>query len=135
MRPYYSTAGSGWLGLVAPALLQDEAPWLRLGGAAAAAILSAFTFAGWQNSNETEVYTFATFSIAAISWLCLRWRDVRATARAPHILLLIVYIAALSVGNHLLALLAGPAVSLFMLHTLRKPPAAETSERHLDCAE
>jgi len=31
-------------------------------------------------------------------------------SRAPHILLLIVYVAALSIGNHLLALLVGPAV-------------------------
>src|SRR5258708_13778234 len=131
----FTAAGAGCLFLVAHRLLQDEARWLRLGGAAAAAILSAFTFTGWQNSNETEVYTFATFSIAAICWLCLRWRDVRATARAPHILLLIVYIAALSVGNHLLALLAGPAVSLFMLHTLRTLPAAELSERQMEWAE
>jgi len=135
MSACFSAAGAGCLFLVAHRLLQDEAPWLRLGGAAAAAILSAFTFTGWQNSNETEVYTFATFSIAAICWLCLRWRDVRATARAPHILLLIVYIAALSVGNHLLALLAGPAVSLFMLHTLRTQPAAEPSERQMEWAE
>jgi len=135
MSACFSAAGAGCLFLVAHRLLQDEAPWLRLGGAAAAAILSAFTFTGWQNSNETEVYTFATFSIAAICWLCLRWRDVRATARAPHILLLIIYIAALSVGNHLLALLAGPAVSLFMLHTLRTLPAAEPADRQMEWAE
>ncbi len=135
MSACFSAAGAGCLFLVAHRLLQDEAPWLRLGGAAAAAILSAFTFTGWQNSNETEVYTFATFSIAAICWLCLRWRDVRATARAPHILLLVMYIAALSVGNHLLALLAGPAVSLFMLHTLRTLPAAEPADRQMEWAE
>ena len=135
MSACFSAAGAGCLFLVAHRLLQGEAAWLRLGGAAAAAILSAFTFTGWQNSNETEVYTFATFSIAAICWLCLRWRDVRATARAPHILLVIIYIAALSVGNHLLALLAGPAVSLFMLHTLRTQPAAEPSDRRMEWAE
>src|SRR5919198_1454303 len=118
---------SGCLFLVAQRLLVGEAGWLRLGGAASAALLSAFTFTGWQNSNETEVYTLATFSIAAICWLCVRWRDVRASERsahrAPHILLLVVYIAALSVGNHLLALLVGPAVSLFIAHTLRASPA------------
>jgi hypothetical protein len=135
MSACFSAAGAGCLFLVAHRLLQGEPAWLRLGGAAAAAILSAFTFTGWQNSNETEVYTFATFSIAAICWLCLRWRDVRATARAPHILLVIIYIAALSVGNHLLALLAGPAVSLFMLYTLRTQPAAEPSDRRMEWAE
>ena len=130
-----SAAGAGCLFLVAHRLLAGEERWLRIGGAAAAAILSEFTFTGWQNSNETEVYTFATFSIAAICWLCLRWRDVRGTARAPHILLLIVYIAALSIGNHLLALLVGPAVSLFIAHTLRALPAADPDERQMEWAE
>ena len=135
MSACFSAAGAGCLFLVAHRLLAGEERWLRIGGAAAAAILSAFTFTGWQNSNETEVYTFATFSIAAICWLCLRWRDVRGTARAPHILLLIAYIAALSIGNHLLALLVGPAVSLFIAHTLRALPAADPEEQQMEWAE
>jgi len=137
MSACFSAAGAGCLFLVAHRLLVGEVGWVRTGGAAAAAILSAFTFTGWQNSNETEVYTVATFSIAAICWLCIRWRDVRENerARAPHILLLIVYIAALSIGNHLLALLVGPAVSLFIAHTLRARPASDADERHVEWAE
>jgi len=135
MSACFSAAGAGCLFLVAHRLLADEDRILRVGGAAAAAILSAFAFTEWQNSNETEVYTFATFSIAAICWLCVRWRDVRGTARAPHILLLIVYIAALSIGNHLLALLVGPAVSVFIAHTLHTRPAADPDERNVEWAE
>ena len=135
MSACFSASGAGCLFLVAHRLLADEARWLRLGGATAAALLSAFPFTHWQNSNETEVYAVATFSIAAIAWLIVRWRDLRATPRAPHILLLIVYIAALSIGNHLLALLVGPAVSLFMLHTLRALPAADPAERGMEWAE
>jgi len=135
MSACFSAAGAGCLFLVAYRLLADEDRILRVGGAAAAAILSAFAFTEWQNSNETEVYTFATFSIAAICWLCLRWRDVRGTARAPHILLLIVYIAALSIGNHLLALLVGPAVSVFIAYTLHTRPAADPGERKIEWAE
>jgi len=135
MSACFSAAGAGCLFLVAQRFLADEDRILRVGGAAAAAILSAFAFTEWQNSNETEVYTFATFSIAAICWLCLRWRDVRGTARAPHILLLIVYIAALSIGNHLLALLVGPAVSLFIAYTLHTRPAADPDERKVEWAE
>ena len=135
MSACFSAAGAGCLFLVAQRLLAGEVRWLRTGGAAAAAILSAFTFTGWQNSNETEVYTVATFSIAAICWLCVRWRDVRGTARAPHILLLIVYVAALSIGNHLLALLVGPAVSLFIAFTLRAAPALDRDERRMEWAE
>lgn len=135
MSACFSAAGAGCLFLVAHRLLVGEAGWLRIGGAAAAAILSAFTFTGWQNSNETEVYTVATFSIAAICWLCLRWRDVRGTPRATHILLLVVYIAALSIGNHLLALLVGPAVLVFIAHTLRTTPSADTAARDIEWAE
>jgi hypothetical protein len=135
MSACFSAAGAGCLFLVAHRLLLDEVPWLRIGGAAAAAILSAFTFTNWQNSNETEVYTVATFSVAAICWLCLRWRDVRGTPEAPHMLLLVVYIAALSIGNHLLALLVGPAVSLFLVHTLLARPAADPAERRMEWAE
>ncbi len=135
MSACFSAAGAGCLFLVAHRLLADEDRILRVGGAAAAAILSAYAFTEWQNSNETEVYTFATFSIAAICWLCLRWRDVRGTARAPHILLLIVYIAALSIGNHLLALLVGPAVSVFIAYTLHTRPAVDPDERRVEWAE
>ena len=135
MSACFSAAGAGCLFLVAHRLLVGEVPWLRIGGAAAAALLSAFSFTNWQNSNETEVYTVATFSIAAICWLCLRWRDVRGTPEAPHLLLLVVYIAALSIGNHLLALLVGPAVSLFIVYTLRAQPAADPAERRMEWAE
>jgi len=135
MSACFSAAGAGCLFLVAHRLLIGEVPWLRIGGAAAAALFSAFSFTNWQNSNETEVYTVATFSIAAICWLCLRWRDVRGTPEAPHLQLLIVYVAALSIGNHLLALLVGPAVSLFIVHTLRAQPAADPAEGRMEWAE
>ena len=135
MSACFSAAGAGCFFLVAHRLLAGEEARLRIGGAAAAAVLSAFTFTGWQNSNETEVYTVATFSIAAICWLCLRWRDSRGTTRAPHHLLLIVYLAALSIGNHLLTLLVGPAVSLFIFVTLRAAPAADPAERRVELSE
>jgi hypothetical protein len=135
MSACFSAAGAGCLFLVAHRLLAGEDALRRVGGAAAAAVLSAFTFTGWQNSNETEVYTVATFSIAAICWLCLLWRDARGTVRAPHYLLLIVYLAALSIGNHLLTLLVGPAVSLFVFVTLRAAPASDPGERRVEWAE
>ena len=135
MSACFSAAGAGCFFLVAYRLLAGEEPLRRSGGAAAAAVISAFTFTMWQNSNETEVYTLATFSIAAICWLCLRWRDVRGTARAPHYLLLIVYLGALSIGNHLLALLVGPAVSVFMLITLHGAPALDPAERRVEWSE
>ena len=110
-------------------------PWLAPGGAAAAALLGAFTFTNWQNSNETEVYTVATCTIAAMSWLAHVWRRERGTDRAPRVLLLIVYLAGISIGNHLLALLAGPAVAMFMAATLRHDPAADPVQRRLEWSQ
>ena len=135
MSACFSAAGAGFLFLVAERVLAGHDRLVRFGGAAAAAILSAFVFTGWQNSNETEVYTVATFSVAAIAWLTVRWRDVRGTPRATHLLLLIIYIAALSIGNHLLALLAGPSVSLFIFYTLRTVPSPDPDERRIEWSE
>jgi hypothetical protein len=135
-----SAAGAGFFFLVTHesirALTADlELPTarvLRLGGAAAAAVLGAFTFTNWQNSNETEVYAVATFTIAAMSWLALVWRRYRGTERAPRVLLLIVYLAGISIGNHLLALLAGPGLILFMVTTLRSEPATDPAQRRAE---
>jgi hypothetical protein len=108
---------------------------LRIGGAAAAAVIGAFTFTNWQNSNETEVYGIATFTVAAICWLCLVWRARRGTGVAPRILLLIVYLGGISMGNHLLALLVGPAVVMFIWATLRQDPAPEPERRRAEWAQ
>jgi hypothetical protein len=138
-----SAAGAGCFFLVAhesiramTADLQGEtARLLRLGGATAAALLGAFTFTNWQNSNETEVYAVATFSIAAMGWLAHVWRRYRGSSRAPRVLLLIVYLAGISIGNHLLALLAGPAVVMFMATTLRSAPAPDPVRRRAEWAQ
>jgi Protein of unknown function (DUF2723) len=98
-------------------------------GSGAAALLGAFSFTNWQNSNETEVYTIATFTIAAMSWSAHLWRRARGTSRAPRLLLLIVYLAGISIGNHLLALLAGPGIVMFLVSTLRNEPAAHPVQR------
>ena len=106
-----------------------------LGGAAAAAAMSAFVFTVWQNANETEVYMFASFTIAAIAWLSLLWRKNRGTARASHLLLVIVYLGAYSVGNHLLALLVGPALIGFMWHVLTTDPLPNEADRKVEWAQ
>jgi hypothetical protein len=135
-----SAVGGGFFFLVAHESIRamtadlegETARLLRLSGAAAAALLGAFTFTNWQNSNETEVYAVATFTIAAMSWLALVWRRYRGTDRAPRVLLLIVYLAGISIGNHLLALLAGPAVVMFMITTLRTAPAQDPGQRRAE---
>jgi hypothetical protein len=120
----FSAAGAGGFFLVVHESLRSTEPRGRLLTAAAAALIGAFTFTNWQNSNETEVYAVATFTISAMCWLAMVWRRRRrADRRAGRLLLLLVYLAGLSIGNHLLALLAGPAVIAFLVATLRAEPA------------
>jgi hypothetical protein len=123
----------GWPRRAAAEVRPD--PLYVLGGGAAAAAIAAFVFTVWQNSNETEVYMVATFSIAAICWLAWVWRSCRGTVRASHVLLLVVYIGAVSIGNHLLTLLVGPAVIGFVWHVQRTEPLADEQDRRAEWAE
>ncbi|MGN6391164.1 MAG: glycosyltransferase family 117 protein [Gemmatimonadales bacterium] len=125
----FSAAGAGGFFLVVHATLQGLEPRARALVAAAAAICGAFTFTNWQNSNETEVYAIATFTIGAMAWTAMCWRRRRAEPGAARLLLLVVYLAGLSIGNHLLALLAGPAIVAFVIATLRHAPAADSDLR------
>ena len=124
-----SAAGAGFFFLVAHESLRGsvETAVARIGGAAAGAVLGAFTLTAWQNSNETEVYAVATFTIGAMTWLACLWRRKRGTPSSTRILLLIVYLAGLSIGNHLLALLAGPAIVTYLALTLHTAPNPEPS--------
>lgn len=97
--------------------------------AAAAAMLSASAFTVWQNANETEVYMIAAFAVMVIAALALRWRHHRGTPKAQWILLGQLYLGALSIGNHLLALLIGPAVVVFMVHVARTNPLPALEDR------
>ncbi|HEU4587180.1 MAG TPA: DUF2723 domain-containing protein [Gemmatimonadales bacterium] len=138
-----SAAGAGFLVLVAHEATRRLALGLapgperlvRLGGAAAAGVAGAFTCTQWQNSNETEVYAVATLTIAAVAWLALRWRDLRAQDAAPKLLLLIAYLFGLSVGNHLLALLAGPAVVAALAAALLERPAEQGAMERVEWAQ
>ncbi|MGH7574341.1 MAG: protein O-mannosyl-transferase family, partial [Longimicrobiales bacterium] len=55
------------------------------------------------------------FTIALLSWLAFRWRDRLGEGKDDNLLLLIIFILALSVGNHHMAFLVAPALVLFIL--------------------
>ena len=92
--------------------------WFRILGASAAVLMSATAFTVWNQSNVNEkVYTVTLFTIALLSWLAFRWRDNLGKGKDDNIIILIVFILALSVGNHLMAFLAFPALLVFVLLT------------------
>ncbi len=88
----------------------------RMVGATIAVIVSATAFTVWNQSDVNEkVYTVSLFTIALLSWLAFVWRDHLGEGKDDNIVLLMVFILALSVGNHLMAFLAAPALVLFIL--------------------
>ncbi len=143
MSAVFSAAASSLMFLVVANALRrrwktdsDAAnPVFVLGGAASAVLMSAFVFTVWQNSNEAEVYMVASFTIAAVAWLATLWRKRRGTPRASHLLLLIVYLGAFSIGNHLLALLVGPALVGYMWHVLKTEPLSNEADRAVEWAQ
>ena len=87
----------------------------RLIGAAAAALVSATAFTVWNQSNVNEkVYTVSLFTIALLSWLAFRWQERLGRGKDNNLLILMAFILALSVGNHLMAFLAAPALAIFV---------------------
>jgi hypothetical protein len=88
----------------------------RLIGASAATLVSATAFTVWNQSNVNEkVYTVSLFTIALLSFLAFRWRDRLGEGKDDNLILLMIFILALSVGNHLMAFLAAPAIVAFIL--------------------
>ena len=60
----------------------------------------------WDNSIEAEVYGASMFFLSAIMWLVMRWRERWETEGNEKYIMLIAYLIGLSLGVHLLALLA-----------------------------
>lgn len=88
----------------------------RLAGAYAAVLVSATAFTVWNQSNVNEkVYTVSLFTIALLSWLAFRWQEKLGKGKDDNLLVLMVFVLALSVGNHLMAFLAAPSLLLFVL--------------------
>jgi hypothetical protein len=96
---------------------------VRRAGAGAAVLLSASAFTVWNHSNVNEkVYTITLLTIALLTWVAFLWRDHvelhrHDTAGRWHddnAIVFMVFVLALSVGNHLMAFLAAPALVLFL---------------------
>jgi hypothetical protein len=89
---------------------------MRMVVAGLAVLVSATAFTVWSQSNVNEkVYTLSLFSIALLSWLAFHWRDNLGQGKDDNLILLMVFILALSVGNHLMSFLAAPALLVFIL--------------------
>lgn len=74
----------------------------------------AFTFSDtfWFSAVEGEVYSMATMFIALIVWLITKWENEYHDADNERWIILIAFVVGLSVGVHMMSMLAIPAVCL-----------------------
>ncbi len=72
----------------------------------------AFTFSDtfWFSAVEGEVYAMSSFCTALVFWAILRWEEVADEPHSNRWLIFIWYVIGLSIGVHLLNLLAIPAI-------------------------
>jgi hypothetical protein len=94
----------------------SDGAWFAKIGAGVAALLGATAFTVWNQSNVNEkVYTLSVLIIALVSWLAVRWRDLRHEPGSERYLLWIVFLLALGSTNHLMSVLPAPAVGVLVL--------------------
>lgn len=70
----------------------------------------AFSDTFWFSAVEAEVYAFSSMFTAIVFWAILKWENVADKPFANRWLIFIAYIIGLSIGVHLLNLLAIPAI-------------------------
>ena len=96
---------------------QQIAIW---GSGLVGALAFTFTDSFWFSAVEGEVYALSSFFTAAVFWAILKWENVADEPFANRWLILIGYLIGLSIGVHLLNLLAVPAIGL--VYYFRKYP-------------
>ncbi len=80
----------------------------------------------WFSAVEGEVYASSSLFTAVVFWAILKWEEVADEPYANRWLILIAYLMGLSIGVHLLNLLAIPAIALVYYFKKFKPTVKGT---------
>ena len=83
-----------------------------LGSGIIGALAYTFSDSFWFSATEGEVYALSSLFTAAVFWAILKWETVADEPGSSRWLILIAYLMGLSIGVHLLNLLAIPAIAL-----------------------
>jgi hypothetical protein len=101
--------------------LQADQTWLLMGAGLVGALAYTFSDSFWFSAVEAEVYAMSSFFTALVVWLILKWEIIEDEAKANRWLILTAYMVGLSIGFHLLNLLALPALGLIYYFKKYKP--------------
>jgi hypothetical protein len=83
-----------------------------LGSGLIGALAYAFSDSFWFSAVEGEVYATSSFFTAVVFWAILKWENIADERHSNRWIILIAYLMGLSIGVHLLNLLAIPAIVL-----------------------
>ena len=82
-----------------------------MGSGVVGSLAFAFSDSFWFSSEEAEVYAMSSFFTAIVFWVILKWETKVGEAGADRWLILLAYLVGLSIGVHLLNLVALPAIA------------------------
>lgn len=85
---------------------------LIMGSGIVGALACTFIDSIWFSAVESEVYALATFFFALIFWAMIKWEEHANTSTGDRWIIFIFLMLGLSMGVHLLSLLAIPAIGL-----------------------
>jgi hypothetical protein len=108
---YRGSRPDGW------SLPEKIAAW---GGAAVGALALAFSESFWFNAAETSLWAASSLLTATIFWMMLCWYDEDPAPGSERWLLGVMYMIGLSIGVHLLCLLA--LFALVLIYYFKKSP-------------
>jgi hypothetical protein len=92
-----------------------------LGSGVVGALAYTFSDSFWFSAVEGEVYAMSSFFTAFVFWAILKWEDVYDSPEGLRWIILIAFMIGLSVGVHLLNLLALPSITLVYYFKKYKP--------------
>ncbi|HOI27795.1 MAG TPA: DUF2723 domain-containing protein [Paludibacteraceae bacterium] len=97
-----------------------------IGSGVVGALAYTFSDTFWFSAVEGEVYAYSSLFTAVVFWAMLKWEDVADKPYANRWLVLIAYLMGLSIGVHLLNLLAVPVLALVYYYKKYEPTTKGT---------
>ena len=93
-----------------------------IGSGIVGALIYTFSDTFWFSAVEGEVYAFSSMLTALVFWLILKWEDNAHKSDSDKWIVLIAYVIGLSIGVHLLNLLAIPAIVMVFYYKKAQEP-------------
>ncbi|MDL2320631.1 DUF2723 domain-containing protein [Alistipes sp. OttesenSCG-928-B03] len=94
--------------------------WTVIGAGLVGALAYCFTDTQWFSAVEGEVYSMSSMFTAMVVWMMLQWESAADKPHSSRWLILIAYMMGLSIGVHILNLLAIPAI-VFIYYFKKSP--------------